>query len=346
MVDESMPPERKAPSGTSATICSSIASPSTASRASVARPRSAAGNASAPSQVTRCFARYVPCRPVGLLHRRFVPGAETQHRSRLDLECLTIDRVRRRYICVTHVERQGVAVDLRLPGRIGVQGLEFRGEAQASADMAVVERLLADAIARELQDPRRAIPHGKREHADRTPQRFDQPPVRSAASSTSVSEWPRQRAAAASRDSPSAASISARSATVVVDLAVERNDIAAAGRCHRLVPCRGEVEDRQSPMREENASFLVRPDTFVIRPAADDRICHPACHRLAIDRWCPRFPRVRTWQDQRRPAAHTVIFVTPVGRGYRSRCSNPLWTNRRRNAKPKLHIIASTLARK
>ena len=51
----------------------------------------------------------------------------------------------------------------------------------------------------------------------------------------------------------------------IVDLAVERDDKAAVGRCHRLVTGLGKVDDRQPRKAEARAPFA--PAALVVGPA-------------------------------------------------------------------------------
>src|SRR5688572_2152584 len=44
--------------------------------------------------------------------------------------------------------------------------------------------------------------------------------------------------------------------TVVVDLAVERNDRSAIAARHRLRACVGEIDDRQAPMAEAETAIV------------------------------------------------------------------------------------------
>ena len=58
-----------------------------------------------------------------------------------------------------------------------LQRLQFRGEHERPARPTVIERLLADAVAREMKTSALAVPQGKREHAIEAPQRRFDPPL-------------------------------------------------------------------------------------------------------------------------------------------------------------------------
>ena len=54
---------------------------------------------------------------------------------------------------------------------------------------------------------------------------------------------------------------------MIVDLAVERDDIPSARRVHRLGTGRAEIEDRQSPVSQRDPGRGIVPVAFGIRAA-------------------------------------------------------------------------------
>ena len=78
-------------------------------------------------------------------------------------------------------------------------------------------------------------------------------------------------AAKARRRAPSS---SARNSSEIVDLAVERDDQAAVGRQHRLVPGRRQVEDGEAAVRQRDAGFGVAPDAVIVGAAMRQAVAH------------------------------------------------------------------------
>ena len=60
----------------------------------------------------------------------------------------------------------------------------------------------------------------------------------------------------------------------IIDFAVERDDVAAILRQHRLMPRRRKINDGQAAMRQRDAARFVKPDSGVIRPAMAERRAH------------------------------------------------------------------------
>src|SRR5574337_169279 len=77
----------------------------------------------------------------------------------------------RRYVAVANEGGKTVSVDLWHPASMRAQRLELRAEHEQVAKSGPVERLDADSITRERQCPRYAVPHGKGEHAVKSPKR-------------------------------------------------------------------------------------------------------------------------------------------------------------------------------
>ena len=77
-----------------------------------------------------------------------------------------INRMRRRNVAAAKVVRQHAPVDVGAECRMSPQSFEFRTEQQNVALPAVVQRLLAHAVARQRQDALLAVPQREGEHAD------------------------------------------------------------------------------------------------------------------------------------------------------------------------------------
>ena len=110
-------------------------------------------------------------RPVRPQARRVARMLELDIRAGRQLANATIDRVRRGHARLAQVQAQCVTIDRAVEARIAAQRLQLGREHERVADPAIVERLLADPVARERQHPRFAIPQRDREHARRAPQR-------------------------------------------------------------------------------------------------------------------------------------------------------------------------------
>ena len=70
----------------------------------------------------------------------------------------------RRHVLVRQVAREGVPVELARDVGVDEQRLQLRGEQQPVREPRIVERLLAEAIARGEQPPRRRVPEDEGEH--------------------------------------------------------------------------------------------------------------------------------------------------------------------------------------
>ena len=156
---ESMPPDRNAPSGTSAIMRRRTASRSSASPSAII---SSSDGARARGQ--RRFDD--GARPPVRLDVRVARRAEARHVAGRQLGDAAIDRRRRRDARQAQQRGHGVAIDRRRAARIGAQALQLGAEDPgAVGGAAVVERLLAEPIADEPQHPLARVPHRHREHA-------------------------------------------------------------------------------------------------------------------------------------------------------------------------------------
>src|SRR5690606_11207758 len=76
-----------------------------------------------------------------------------------------------------------------------------------------------------------------------------------------------------------------RQLDVVVDLPVEDDPDCPVLVAHRLMPERGEVQDREPPVRKPDGTIYVNPG--IVRPAMEHRVPHanqePLVYRTAIE---------------------------------------------------------------
>ncbi len=208
-------------------------------------------------------------RPVRAQARRITRMLELDEGARRQLVNAAIDRVRRGHARLAQVQAQRVAIDSAVEARIAAQRLEFGCEYQRVADPAVIERLLADPVARERQHPRRAVPQREREHAGRAPQRrLDTPCDDRRDQHLAVG------VAAPRRCAPCTLEFRAQFA-MVVDFAVEDDDVATARGCHRLSAVHRQVDDREPPVAERDAGLRIDPDPLPVRPAMREACRHP-----------------------------------------------------------------------
>ena len=85
----------------------------------------------------------------------------------------------------------------------------------------------------------------------------------------------------------------------VVDLAVVGDDVAAAGRMHRLRAGRREVDDRQPAVAEPDAGLRIAPASAAVRSAVSKGVRHGQCGGGGISSNPPAVER-----HQSRDAAH------------------------------------------
>src|SRR6476646_2682037 len=89
-----------------------------------------------------------------------VARAEGHHGAGRDLADAAVDRVGRGYVTVAHEQCDGARIGLTDPVRMRAQGLELRAKHKRVAAHAVVERLLADAVARQDERLLAHVPDG------------------------------------------------------------------------------------------------------------------------------------------------------------------------------------------
>lgn len=170
---------------------------------------------------------------------------------------------------MSQIQAQRVAIDLAVEARIGAQRLQLRREYERVADPPVIQRFLADAVARERQHARFAVPQREREHPGRAPQRrVDAPRGERREQHFGVGmAAPRGRAS-------DALELRAQFA-VVVDLAVEDHHVAAARRRHRLPAVHRQVDDREPPVTERDPGRRIDPQALCVRSAMREARRHP-----------------------------------------------------------------------
>ena len=213
--------------------------------------------------------------PVGG-HRLQAIRPDAHDGRRLDLPDAGVDRMRCRDVVVAEIERQRVAVDRALPPRMGLETLQLRSEEKQLAHPAEVERLLADPVPDQVERPLGAVPQREGEHpGHRLHRRHQAPPLDGGQHHLGV----RVTAPAGPMGL-----LLLPELLPVVDLAIEHDDVPAAGRQHRLVAFGREVENRQPPVPQRDAGFSVEPAAGVIRPAVPDGLGHPPqCRRGVLD---------------------------------------------------------------
>ena len=209
--------------------------------------------------------------PVARGRRQRPANGMTTHREpgpRHQLVHTLVDRVRRGNGAKPHQQRQGGAIHRCIEVRMGPQGLDLGAKDQSLALPAVIQRLLSNAVARQSETGRGAIPQRQGEHAHRLAQgRFKPPSLDARQQGFGVGgASPRCRAGQALQF--------AAPVQVVVDLAVERQHVAPRGRGHGLMAGRRQVHDGQATVRERDAPGLIRPHTCIVRPAMRQTLRH------------------------------------------------------------------------
>ena len=211
----------------------------------------------------KTFMRRLPCRPIG--HRGwqcplFQIGRRNRHKmARHQFADTRIDTVWRGDVVVTHHQRQGITVETGIKARHRAQRLKFRGKRKGITNMPPIQGLFTHAITRQRQGARFAIPQGERIHAHQRLQRGFQAPCRNDGQQRFSIRVPPPVGRVALNLQQLA------QIKVVVDFAVERYDIAATRRNHRLMAGFGEVDNGQTHMRQPDTRFSVFPKTLAVR---------------------------------------------------------------------------------
>ena len=215
-----MPPERNAPSGTSAIMRRRTESRRSASSASTASPASSFGacRAARPRPRSASSVRSSARRRRAIV--RIAPGGKL-------VDVAEHGRGRGHIAVAQRPPRSRRGSTSRRNDGMRHQRAQFRAEQQRAVLNGPVERLHADAVAHQMQHALAPVEHREGEHADEALRpRPSTPHCMKAASITSVSEVPR-------KEWPSAGELRAQ-VLEVVDLAVVGDDEAAVGGMHRL----------------------------------------------------------------------------------------------------------------
>ena len=254
-----MPPDRNAPSGTSAIIRRRTASVSSVSNSSVSSrslPWFGLGET-----CVRDLARV----PEALEFRLAAPR-QSEHGARLELVDAFIDRVRRGDVIEPHEARRDVAIDAWRPAGMGAQRLELRTEQEQIAKLGPIERLDAEPVAHQRERALAPIPQRDCEHSDQPAQRrFDAKRGERFQNDFGVGMAAKRNAARGQRRPH---------VLVAVNLAVVDDDVAAIGRDHRLMAGGRQIDDRQPAMDQSNAGLPINPHAVVVRPAVPHGFAH------------------------------------------------------------------------
>src|SRR4051812_13488332 len=150
---------------------------------------------------------------------------------------------------------------------MGCQGLELGAEEKRIVHPSVIERFFADTIAAKIKSLLGTVPYCDSEHAVQPWQRrLDSPGVECVQHDLGVR-------GAAKRDMVFAYQFCTQLG-IVIDLAVKNNEEAAAGRLHRLMARRRDINDGQTSKPERNSAGKVSPVAFIIRTAMRQRSRH------------------------------------------------------------------------
>ncbi len=218
--------------------------------------------------------------PVGLDALAAVAGAPNEIGPGRELANALVDRVRGGNIVEPQQQTERAAVDLSVPIGVRLEGGELRAEQEGLPRGAVVERLLAEAIARQDERSLAAVPKPEGEHADRTLEGTAYPPRRYGREQDlriAVPPPSRRRARALQLGAQLG---------VIVDFTIERDDPAARVGKHRLMPGRREVDDREPPVGQRRAGVLIDPHAVIVGAAPGNRVRHLARDALPGARAC------------------------------------------------------------
>src|SRR5688572_32710812 len=167
-----------------------------------------------------------------------VAAPEREHGAGQQLEDSMQDRPGRRYVVVTQKKRQGVRVDPGGELRIRDQRLELGAEEQRAPGPAVVQGLLADTVARQVQSLVAAIPERDRKHAVGATQGILDAPL--------LDRREHYLGIGVTAEGDSSLLQLRAKLPVVVDLTVEDDHVALRRRVHRLPAFRRQVDDREA----------------------------------------------------------------------------------------------------
>ena len=173
--------------------------------------------------------------PVDLYVRHPLAGLQRRVGTGFEFANAPVDGIGAWDVAQAQIGRQGVAIEFAPPARMGGQGLEFGAEQEATAVVAVVEGFFAESVAGQRQATLGPVPEREGEHAVEFAQgRRDAMPTDPGEQHLGVG------VAAPGRRVVQAVA----QGLVVVDLAVEGEDVTPARGQHWLMPARGQIEDR------------------------------------------------------------------------------------------------------
>ena len=159
---------------------------------------------------------------------------------------------------------QAPGIDGGPPARVGEQRLRLAAEPQRPCVFLDVERLDAEAVAREHEFLLLAVPQRDGEDA------FE--PIEQVRAPRQVAGRDDLGIAGRARDESMRPFELGAQRRLVVDLAVVDDDDAAAGGVERLVGGGRKIADGEPPMRQRDRPFV--PIAFAVRPAVRNRTRH------------------------------------------------------------------------
>ena len=215
---------------------------------------------------------------------------------------LAIDGARLRDITVAQVADDRIVVDRRSPRGGGAKRLELRRKQNPLRRRRVVERLDAEAVACQHQASRLAVPQREGKHADRALDRgFDAPQRAGFKQHFGIGIAAHRTAGRLQL---------AADVAVIVDFAVEGDDVTPIRRMHRLRAAGTEIDDGEPALTERHAGLGLDPDRAGIGTAMPHRLDHGFADRAQRRTRGRRAPI-----DHARNAAHSI---TPTARRSRA----------------------------
>src|SRR5690606_28254297 len=181
--------------------------------------------------------------------KRAGDGAHCDETSGRRLANALEDAVRRWYEIAAHEQRECVAIDLIRPGWMTPQRLELGPEQQRVPAHPEVQRLLAETIARQVEDAFLPVPQRESEHSTRA---LDSP-----VHAPAVDGGQQHLGVGAAAEQETAPQELAPQLREVVDLAVVDDRVPATRRRHRLMSVRRQIDDRQSAMPQRDPGVRI-----------------------------------------------------------------------------------------
>ena len=150
------------------------------------------------------------------------------------------------------------------------------------------------------QRARRAVPQREGEHADGALDRGLDAPERAG--------FQQHLGIGIAAHRPAGGCKLAADVAVIVDLAVEGDDVAPVGRMHRLRAAGTEIDDREPALRQHRAAFGLDPDPAAVGTAVAQRLVHGFADRAQ-----------RVSRGRRAPVDHAGNAAHSLTPGFRSR---------------------------